>query len=187
MARIEAVHLDQKLVQRLLLFVVAAHRICAACAPERVELIDEDDRRRALARLLEQVAHARRADADKHLDELRAVDREEGHASLARNRARQQRFAGTRRPHQQHTFRNAPAETVEAHGILEKADDLAQLLLCLIDAGDVGKRRLRIGFDVDLRAALADRQEAAAHAALLRHSPHEEHPQQIEHERRQHP
>src|SRR5205823_15082128 len=89
MARIEAVHLDQKLVQRLLLFVVSAHWIRAACASERVELIDEDDRRRALARLLEQVTHARRADADEHFDELRAVDREERNASLARNRARQ--------------------------------------------------------------------------------------------------
>ena len=49
------------------------------------------------ARLLEQIAHARRADADEHLDELRAADREERHAGLAGDRAREQRLAGAGR------------------------------------------------------------------------------------------
>ena len=104
-ARIEAVELDQQLVQRLLLLVVAAQAAGAARAAERVELVDEDDRRRLLPRLLEQVAHARRADADEHLDELRAGDREERHAGLAGDRAREQRLAGARRPDQQHALR----------------------------------------------------------------------------------
>ena len=69
---IEAVEFHQQLVERLLLLVVAAERIGAAGAAERVEFVDEDDRRRLLSRLLEQVAHARGADADEHLDELRA-------------------------------------------------------------------------------------------------------------------
>jgi len=38
----------------------------------RVDLVDEDDARRVLLGLAEEVAHARRADADEHLDELGA-------------------------------------------------------------------------------------------------------------------
>src|ERR1700722_11234990 len=54
--RIETVELDQQLVERLLLLVMAAaHRIGGAGASERIELVDEDDRRRLLARLLEQI------------------------------------------------------------------------------------------------------------------------------------
>ena len=56
-------------------------------------------------RLLEQVAHARRADADEHLDEVRAADREERHAGLARDGAREQRLAGAGRPDEQDALR----------------------------------------------------------------------------------
>ena len=38
---------------------------------------------RARLRLLEQIAHPRGADADEHLDEVRARDREERHPGLA--------------------------------------------------------------------------------------------------------
>ena len=71
-ARVEAVHLGQDLVQRLLALVVAADRAAAPAGPaDGVQLVDEDDRRRGLAGLLEEIAHARRAHADDHLDELR--------------------------------------------------------------------------------------------------------------------
>ena len=94
--RLEAVHLDQQLVQRLLALVVAAAQARAALAADRVDLVDEHDARRVLLRLLEHVAHARRADADEHLDEVGAGDREERHLRLARDRAREQRLAGAR-------------------------------------------------------------------------------------------
>jgi hypothetical protein len=55
---VEAVHLGEDLVQRLLLLVVAAERHRAAAAPaDRIDLVDEDDRRGRLLRPLEQVAH----------------------------------------------------------------------------------------------------------------------------------
>ena len=74
-----------------------ADRHRPARATDRVELVDEDDRRRVLARLLEQVAHARGADADDHLDELGGAHREERHARLARDRLGEQRLARARR------------------------------------------------------------------------------------------
>ena len=56
--RLEAVHLDQELVQRLLALVIAAAEAGAAMAADRVDLVDEDDAGRVLLRLLEHVAHA---------------------------------------------------------------------------------------------------------------------------------
>ncbi len=50
----------------------------------------------------EQVAHARRADADEHLHEVRAGDRDERHAGLTGDRAREQRLAGARRTDEEH-------------------------------------------------------------------------------------
>ena len=52
MLRVEAVHLDEQLVQRLLAFVVTAAEPGAAVATDRVDLVDEHDRRRRVLRLL---------------------------------------------------------------------------------------------------------------------------------------
>ncbi len=55
---VEAVHLDEQLVQRLFAFVVAtAHAGTATLAADGVDLIDEDDGRGVLLGLVEQVAH----------------------------------------------------------------------------------------------------------------------------------
>ena len=68
--RLEAVHLDEQLIERLLALVVTAAETGAAVPADRVDLVDEDDAGRVLLALLEQVADARRADADEHLDEV---------------------------------------------------------------------------------------------------------------------
>ncbi len=80
---LEAVHLHQELVERLLALVVAAAQAGAALAADRVDLIDEHDAGRMLLGLVEHVAHARRAHADEHLDEVRAGNAEERHLGLA--------------------------------------------------------------------------------------------------------
>ena len=55
---IEAVHLGQQLVECLLAFVIRAETSgTAAPAANRIDLVDEDDRRGSLARLGEQVPH----------------------------------------------------------------------------------------------------------------------------------
>ena len=111
--RLEAVHLDQQLVQRLLALVVAAAEARAALAADRVDFVDEHDAGRVLLRLLEHVAHARRADADEHLDEIGTGNREERHLGLAGDGPRQQRLAGAGIADHQHAARNAPAELLE--------------------------------------------------------------------------
>jgi hypothetical protein len=63
----EAVQLDEQLVQRLI--VLAVEAVAAARHPDSVQLVDEDHRRRMLARLLEQLADPGRAEPGEHLDE----------------------------------------------------------------------------------------------------------------------
>ena len=96
LVRVEAVHLDEQRVQRLLALVVAAAEARAAVPADGVDLVDEDDAGRVLLALLEEVADARGADADEHLDEVGARDREEGDVRLAGDGAREQRLAGAR-------------------------------------------------------------------------------------------
>src|SRR5205823_5826686 len=167
-------HLDQQLIQRLLTLVVPAAEAGATMTADRVDFIDEDDARRVLLALFEQVAHTRRADADKHLDEVGTADREEGHIRFARDRPRQQRLAGPRRPHQQHALRNTATELLELLRLAEKLDDFLELVLRLVDARDVLERHLLLRARRELRLALAERQRFVA-AAL--HLPHEEDPE----------
>ena len=110
LARIEAVHLGEELIQGLLAFFVAAHRALRANLPEGVELVDEDDAGGLGLGLLEEVADARGAHADEHLDELRAAEAEERHVRLAGDGPGQQRLARARRADEEHALRDSPAE-----------------------------------------------------------------------------
>src|SRR5439155_11985113 len=70
LARVETVHLREQLIERLLALFVAADWTLHARLAQRIELVDEDDARRLRFRLLKEIADARSADADEHLDEL---------------------------------------------------------------------------------------------------------------------
>src|SRR5690606_32880015 len=82
---IEAVHLDEQLVERLLALIVTAAESGSTLTSHRIDLIDEDDGRGGRLRLLEEVADAARADTDEHLHEVRTGDRVEGHGGLSRD------------------------------------------------------------------------------------------------------
>ena len=153
---VEAVHLHQDLVQRLLALVVAAAQPGPALPPHRIDLVDEDDARRVALGLLEQVAHPAGADADEHLHELRAGDREERHAGLAGDGLGHQRLAGAGRADQQHALGDACAERGELLRLLEELDDLLQLLLGFLGAGHVGEGHGRLVAGEHPRPALAE-------------------------------
>ena len=171
---LEAVHLDQELVQGLLAFVVAAAQACAALAPDGVDLVDEDDARGVLLGLLEHVADARGADADEHFDEVRTGDGEERHLGFAGDGLGEQRLAGARAADHQHTAGNAPAELLELGRIAEELDQFGDVFLGLIAAGDIGEGDAVGRFVHQPRLALAEREGAALAAAL--HLAHEEYP-----------
>lgn len=135
--RLEAVHFDQQLVQRLLAFVIAAAETGAAMAADGIDFVDEDDAGRILLGLLEHIAHAACTDADEHFDEIGARNGEEGHIGFAGDRAGEQRLAGTRRTDEQHATRNLAAETLELLRITQEFDDFLEILLGLVDTGNV--------------------------------------------------
>ena len=180
--RVEAVHLDEDLVQGLLALVVRAAEARAALATDRVDLVDEDDAGRVALGLLEEVAHAGRTDADEHLDELRAGDAEERHASLTGHGPREQRLAGAGRADQQHAARDAGAERRELLRVLQELDDLGQLLLRLVDARHVGEGHDGLVADEHARAALAEAHRLVVGALGL---PHHEEDEAADEEHRQ--
>src|SRR3954452_14244269 len=146
-ARREAVHLDEELVERLLALGVLVR---AAPRADRVELVDEDDRRLVLARLVEQAADARGAEAGEHLDERGRRLREELRAGLVGDRLREQRLAGARRAVEEDALGDRRAEARERLRAAQELDDMAQLGLGLVDAGDVVPADLLAGVRLDL-------------------------------------
>ncbi len=181
---LEAVHLDEELVQRLLALVVAAAEAGAAMAADGVDLVHEDDAGVRLLGLLEEVADARGADADEHLDEVRAGDREERHAGLAGDRAREQRLAGAGRPVEQDALGDPRAERLELLRVLEELLDLLELLDRLVHAGHVLEADLRRVRRHPLRARLAEAHHLRAAALHLVHQEDPEPDQQQERQER---
>ncbi len=160
--RFEAVHLDQQLVQGLLALVVSAAQACATVTSDSVDFVDEDDAGRVLLALLEQIANAACADADEHLDEVRTRDAEERHIGFAGYRTCQQGLAGSRRSNQQHALGNAAAQLLELLRFAQELDDLLELFLGFIHAGDVFERHLLLLHGEQAGSALAERQRLVA-------------------------
>ena len=152
-AGIEAVQFHQQLIERLLFLIVPAPGVEAAGAPQSIELVDEDNGRRALAGLLEQVAHPRRADTHEHFHELRSGDREEGNFGFPRHRLREQCLAGARRPKEQYSLRHSAAQAAVLLRALQEIDDLLKLGFRLVHAGNIAERYAGVGFNIDLRPA----------------------------------
>ncbi len=182
--RLEAVHLDQQLVERLFALIVPAAEAGAAVPADGVDFVDEDDARRVGLALFEEVAHPRGADADEHLDEIGSRHREERPARLAGDRLGEQRLAGARRPDQQRTLGQPPAEPGELLRILQELDDLLQLDLGLVGTGNVGEGDLGGVAGEDLGLRLAEREGPVAARLEL---PEEEPPEQDHADPRQRP
>ena len=136
---LEAVHLDQQLVEGLLALVVAAAHAGAALAADGVDLVDEDDGGGCLLGLREEVAHAGCAHAHEHLDEVRARDAKEGDAGLARDSLGEQGLAGARGAHQQDAAGDLGAHGLVLGGVVEEVLNLLELVDDFVDAGDVGE------------------------------------------------
>ncbi len=178
--RVEAVHLHQHLVEGLLALVVAAAHAGATVSTDGVDLIDEDDGRRVLLGLAEEVAHARGTDADEHLDEVGTGDRVEGGSGLAGDGAGEERLAGSGRAVQQHALRDAGSDGLELRGVLEELLDLMELFDGLVGTGHVGEGDGG-GLLVDeLGLGLAELHDLAATALHRRQQPPEQQTQQHE-------
>ena len=180
--RFETVHLDKQLVEGLLALIVAAAEACAAMAADRIDFVDEDDARRVLLCLVEHVADTACANADEHLNEVRARDREERHIRFAGDGASEQRFTCAGRADQERAARNASAETLELLRIAQELDDLLKVLFCLVDAGHIVKGDAALLFCQQLGLRLSEAERAAS--ARL-HLAHEEDPDRDQEQHRE--
>ena len=171
---VEAVHLDQKLIERLIALVVAAWSSGAPGLADGVELVDEDQARRPGLGFREQVAHARSAHTDEQLDEIGPGKGEKGHARLAGHGAGQQRLAGARRADQEDALGNAAAQRAVFLRRPQEINHLAQLGDDLIMAGDVVERNTVFISPVQVRPA-ARKGHGRTHAAGARDHPGECH------------
>ena len=162
---VEAVHFDEELIQGLFALVVAAHGALKARLADGVELVYEHDARGFFARLLEEVAGARGADADEHLDELCAAHTEEGDARLARDRAREEGLAGARGADEEHALGYLAADLRVFPRVLEEIDHFDELFLGLVDARDVVETRLDVALGHDHRLVLAECQNVVVDIA----------------------
>src|SRR5262245_25559847 len=111
--RFETVHFDQQLVQRLFALVVAATETGPAVTTNRVDFVDEDNAGGVLLALLEEIANAGGADANEHLDEVGATDREKWDVCFARYGPCEERLTRPGRPHQEHPLGDAAAKLLE--------------------------------------------------------------------------
>src|SRR5439155_16641698 len=117
----------------LLALVVTTTQAGATMPAYRVDFIDEDDARRVLLPLLEQITDTGRADADEHLYEVRPADREERNVGFAGDRPGEQRLASSGRPHQKDALGDSAAQLLKLLGLLEELDDLLELFFRLVD------------------------------------------------------
>ena len=160
---VKTVHFGQKLVERLFTLVVAAKARAIALFTDGINLVNEYDAGRFLARLLEQVAHLGRAHADEHLDKLRAGDREERYMRLTRDRLGKQRFTGTRRADEQRALGQLGTDRRILSRVVEEVYNLPQGLLRLVLSGDVRKGLAGFGFGIDLGVGFAEAHGVPAH------------------------
>src|SRR6266496_4237986 len=110
-----------------------------ALAANGIQLIDEYDAWSFRLRLLKQIPNPRRADADEHFHEVTATQRKKRHSRLTRHRPTQQRLARARRTHQEDAFGNFGADGLVTGGVLQKINNLLQLILGFLAASHVIK------------------------------------------------
>mmetsp|Transcript_49136 Transcript_49136/g.110488 ORF Transcript_49136/g.110488 Transcript_49136/m.110488 type:complete len:322 (+) Transcript_49136:937-1902(+) len=145
---LETIHLGQDLVERLLTLVVpTAHAAAAASAlaPHSINLINKNDTWSILFRLCEEVAHARRADTDKHLDKLGPRRGDKRDAGLSCHRACEKGLPGAWRPLHDGTTGDLRAEGRVLPWVLQELNDFSELQLRRVATGDIRKRDTRIG------------------------------------------
>src|SRR5208337_2295222 len=107
---LKAVHLDQELIESLFALIMPTAKTSAAMPSHSVDLVDKDDAGGIFFALKEQVAHTRCANANEHLDKIRAAYREKRDPCFTRDGPRKQSFARTGRAYEQDAFWDSTPE-----------------------------------------------------------------------------
>ena len=97
-----------------------------------------------------------------------------GSVRLAGDRAREQRLPGAGRAGEKHAVRDPAAQLAVLVRVAEEVDDLAQLLLRLVDSGDVGEGDLVARRLVAAGTRSSERAEDVLHVARPAEQPEQE-------------
>ena len=136
---LKTVHLDEKLVERLLTLIVAATETRAAVSANRVDFINKQNAWRVFFALIKEVSHSRGTHPDEHLDKVGTAHRKEGDVGLTSDGLGKKGLPRSRGAQKQRTLGDPAAQLLKPLGILQKLDDLLKLLLGLIRPGDIVK------------------------------------------------
>src|SRR5262249_33703263 len=140
----------------------------AAVTAYCVDFVDENDAGGGFLSLLEHVANARGADADKHLHEVRAANGEKRHISFTGDGACQQGFSSADRADHQHALGNTATEFLKFFRIAQELDQFLNFILGFLHSRHVAKRDLVFVTGEHARLGLAKVQRAlAGHPDLL--------------------
>ena len=142
---------------------------------DRIDFVDENDAWRLLLGLIKHIANTRGTDTHKHLNKVRARDREKWHLGLACNGFGQQRLTGTGLSHHQHTARNTATELLEATRVSQKLDKLLNVFFGLVHTRYISKGRRNLVFAKEFCFALPKTHGATTATATTLHLAHKEH------------
>ena len=147
----------------------------ATMTTHRIDFVDENDAWRLLLGLIKHIANTRGTDTNKHLNKVRARDREEWHLGLACNGFSQQRLTGTWLSYHQHTARNTATELLEATRVSQELDKLLNVFFGLVHTCDISEGCRNLVFAKELCFALPKTHGATTATATALHLAHKEH------------
>src|SRR5690606_34252099 len=125
----------------------------------------------------EQVAHARGANAHKHLHEIGSRQGEEGYGGFTSHGLRQQGLARSRRAYKQCAFGYLSTEFGELAGILQELHDLPDLFFGLVKTGNIGECDLHLVLGIEKRSlGFTDVEYLSTGTTATCHPPHQ-HPE----------
>ena len=188
--RAESIHLCKELIQSIFTLVVRRESsVLASGTSHCVDLVNEDDARRLLLCLTEEVTYTGRSHTDKHLHEIRTGNREERHISLTGNSLGKKGFTCTRRAYEKGSLRNLTAECCIFLRILEEIDDFHHFIFRSIKTGHILECNLYAVLFCEFACRLAYVEDTASTAAthVAVHTAEHEYPHQDEKKREDQP
>ena len=135
--RAKAIHLNQKLVERVVSLLVAAAHSAGSLLTDSVNLVNEDDCWGFLSRRLKHIAHSRGTHTDEHLDKLRSTRCQEWDTCLSSHSLGKQRLATARGSAKQGTSGYSGAKCLVFLWMLQEVDKLNDFLLGIFIASHI--------------------------------------------------
>merc|ERR1719400_2551258 len=155
LAGVEAVHLHEELVESVLGLALTTQVPPAPLPAHGVDLVNEEDAGRVLPGHGEHVSDPGGPNSNKHLQELGAGHRDEGHVRLARGGLGEQSFPGARGSGEDRALRDLGSQVSVLAGVLQEIDKLHDFYFGLFTAGYVFEGHIDVGRIDDLSCGLS--------------------------------